>query len=222
VLPFLWACLIALTIFLWVAAGGEVTARDLLLTGLPAWLQGIGTVAAACIAWLAFAEWQRRERARRRAELAEKVLHAASELAFAIARARSARAIPADTPLRGIAAAYTGPESFQPIEELRAATGKLQVFALPAACILGPGASPCIHDCGDLASTLSRAHGKLSRIARGEAAPREDVVKVNLAICRGRTDENDEFGRDCTVAFEKLRATLAPHLSYDLNPANND
>jgi threonine/homoserine/homoserine lactone efflux protein len=84
--PLLAAILISVAIVLWMAGGKNIPADQWLLTGVPAWLQALGTVGAAYIAWYAFGTWQRQERTRRGAELAEKVLHAASELLTSVGR----------------------------------------------------------------------------------------------------------------------------------------
>jgi len=59
--PFLSAALISICIALFAASAHEITAKELLLSALPAWLQGVGTVAAAYFAWKAFGIWANRK-----------------------------------------------------------------------------------------------------------------------------------------------------------------
>src|SRR5688572_24418359 len=55
----------------------DTTAKDWILTGIPAWLQGVGTIGAAVLAFEAYANWRGQEVAKRKAEVAERILRAA-------------------------------------------------------------------------------------------------------------------------------------------------
>ena len=87
--PFLVALLICAFIALYAAAGlNSISARDWLLTGIPAWLQGLGTVGASYVAWRAYSTWREQDAGRRRAAAAERVVLAAHNLADTILRVR--------------------------------------------------------------------------------------------------------------------------------------
>lgn len=57
-------------------------------TWLPAWLQGLGTVGAAYVAWRAFSTWREQDAERRRAIVAEQVLRGAHAAVKTIRDAR--------------------------------------------------------------------------------------------------------------------------------------
>jgi hypothetical protein len=168
------AILIALVIGLWVAAGKEISAREWLLTGLPAWLQGVGTVAAAYLAWYAFGTWQRQEVARRRAEWAEKMLHLASEIAFTLEHARTRRRIPVDVSITSFAESLLTERALVRLQDLKALTDKLQTLGLSAGHILGPDVTERVQGILELEKTLSRAYRGAVPIVVGfgEVAPR--------------------------------------------------
>src|SRR5438552_8291898 len=67
------AVFIAICIALYVAADG-ITPKDVLLSSIPSWLQGLGTVAAAYVGWLAYRNWTRQEIAKGRAADAKAIL----------------------------------------------------------------------------------------------------------------------------------------------------
>ena len=222
VVALLAAALIALVIGLWHAGGKNISADQWLLTGVPAWLQGLGTIAAAYVAWVAFGTWRRQEVARSRAELAEKVLHAASELALSIFRARTTKWLTAERSLTEIAAELTGPQSQAHVEEIRALAGRLRSLILAAGHILGSDVSDCVIALLRQAGELVGAHEKILRFAKDEADLDKDVAKENLAILGCRFGLGDDgFGKATGAAYTKLTKALGPRLSYDLKAGDD-
>jgi hypothetical protein len=81
------ALLVAACIVLY-AASEPISAKEVLLSSLPAWLQGLGTVGAAYFGWKAFAAWRRQDADRRKAEAAEDVLRLVHAVARVVRGAR--------------------------------------------------------------------------------------------------------------------------------------
>ena len=86
---FFLAVLIAVFIALYTTAGWQsISAKEWLLSGIPAWLQGLGTAAVAYLGWKAFAAWREEDAGRRKALCAEELVRAARRLVRAIRAAR--------------------------------------------------------------------------------------------------------------------------------------
>ena len=210
------ATLTALAVGLWQAGGKDIPADQWLLTGVPAWLQGLGTVAAAYVAWVAFGTWRRQEVARNRAELAEKVLHAASELYLCITRARTTKWLTPQRSLMPIAAELTNPQSQARVEEIRALSDRLRSLVLTARLILGSDVAVCIVAFLGQGEDSVGAHRKISHFAKDETALGKEEAKENLAVLGCRFDADDKFGEATTAAYTKLTQALGSHLSFGL------
>lgn len=73
---------------------GGTKAKDWILTGIPTWFQGIGTLAAALVGYWALNAWRDQERLRRRADAAERLASATAHVVFTMRACRPRQAIP--------------------------------------------------------------------------------------------------------------------------------
>jgi hypothetical protein len=227
--PFLTAVLISVCIALYVASAQEITAKEVLLSALPAWLQGVGTVGAAYVAWRAFATWREQDTWRRRADFADQVLRSAHRLGGLIDAMRGrvsgsvyGSAGPNEKDVEVLANDPRRPEEVRRIVE---ASGELRSYIALAKRDFGADVEGAMHAVASLAYHVNRAHGGLqdmNRLATDLKVPANKEVArkhcsvlgvhfYDLAIDDPRLRDMDEFGDMRMLFVRGLEEKLLPY-----------
>src|SRR5262245_22965731 len=204
--PFLLALLIAGCIVLWVAAPPNIPwsafweKPEFWQTWLPTWLQGVGTVGAAYVAWKAFSTWRGQDAGRRQAIAAEELLKATHR---ALAAGRAVRTFrtyqrPVDEEIEKIL------RDFPPrIEAFDAALGALDSHAVLAREHFGEDCASAIDSMRSISRKFKMAifmlHYGYGDDREERAQHHLDVVSEPLDNERIKPDEIEDRFQDCVT-----------------------
>ena len=219
--------LAGIVMFWMLAAGGELPAqaKDFLFAALPAWLQGVGTVAAAYFAWRAFATWREQDAERRRATAAEELLKATHRAADAI---RAARSIYVGLPMELDVKFALGPERMRRVaimdEFLADLNGHLVVVKHHR---YGKEVTGGLLSIVGIGGKVRRAYRMIESVHNGgedlDDEKREEVLAMFLSVVvehYGRdeprnalTDRGDELEQDLKRQVERIEQAVGPVIS---------
>ncbi len=216
------ALLVIVCLALFVAAGKEITAKEWLLSGVPAWLQGLGTCAAAVVGWKALNIWREQDTARRRADVAEALLMAAHRLEQATMAARISF-YSSEEPEILVEEIFTRNESFK---QLRAAREEVRVLDLRASTLMeGTTVQTAVFKLDQFASRVLRARGALTAIRlmgpnpKDEGAIRQRHKALEVLVehygnvqHNAMANEGDEFEQRLRAQRTDLEQRLKPFI----------
>ena len=205
---------------LWGGAG-----RDWVMTSLPAWLEALGTVGACALAWGAYRNWRKQEAARRKADVAEKVVQSASILASTMRDARFSGFGLVDLNETNRLEAYVSETAdeqrtnvveatIRPAAELRSYLALIQVY-------FGGDARRLVEALVDRADTMREAMNTINAAADGHEPPEyswdTDLIIGHLkavGVC-GTSEEFRAENEAIMAAAADIERRLQPFMRYD-------
>ena len=193
----------------------------------PAWMQGLGTIAAAVLGWYAFRVWGRQENARRKAELAEKILTKGFAAVGAINFARTCtprggRSVEEDAE-RAIGGGRT-----HAVQKMSSMCAELSAFADLATMRLSKEVGEAIRLLEEQAQMVRVSFFALSDSVRNgyqfvDGGPsKEEILNAFMDVLvaapgkprKGRKRRADELERDIAKAMVIIREGCEPYLDY--------
>jgi hypothetical protein len=214
-----------------IAYGKDAQGKDWLLTGIPAWLQGIGTVLAAYVAWHAFQLWGVQEKARRKADLAEVILRRGFVAINGIRHARSPSWRGSRTAEEDAKDAIGGRRQWA-VERMTEAVDALMEYVDIAEMRLSNDVALTIRELDDIAQSVRVAYISLAKLETGEFKFEEEVPGMKMtredalntfmdvlvepweAPLKGRKPRRSEFAEKLDNAMMIFKRECEPHLDY--------
>ncbi len=229
------ACTAAATAVVALYGLGGTNAKDWILTGIPAWFQGIGTVGAACLAWVAYQEWRSQEAEKRKADFAEKLLRAAHVAVTELKETRRMGLLPVShmttdrIGLRAMMELALSPEENKLFEAAAVSAAELQSLGLLCKVYFGNEAFKCIDFVELTRKRLKFARDTIAfeRREEGEKMSEQSVRRVAEALGQlgwlaaeevvNALAISDQLSNDLDEQIGKPEDILSPYLTYRAN-----
>lgn len=210
----------------------DMNAKEWLETAFPTWLQGLGTVFAAGFAFFAFQEWQTQERAKKKADAAERILHAAYDTSISVQDARHVVELPMDDRnlddeemLRSLVDVGIEVTKKAQLEGGAEAAGRLRTYGLIGKLYFGPEVERLTNDIYEARAAVINALDALESKKTGRDALAalygKDEALADLALLGLHTTTNgiaengkDSMGNRLERNLTELGNVLKVHLLY--------